>query len=321
MPTLIEEYEHVKKDGVVLQRYFGILKATGYDSVDFLQRMSTNDISVVKERGKYSITVLTNEKAKIIDIITVINVGDYVLIITSSDNNQAVMNWLCKYIITENIEISDVTLDYSVWFYIGSHVIDKLNKRYNISTNLNANAIYYDLCNEVLIYRDTTWDYLSAYCVLCKKEYIVSDELDLARISDATFDLLRVEYGIPLYGHEFTLNINPLEAGLDQFISYTKGCYIGQEVISRLNTYNKVQKKLIGLRFDNFSQKIHNAGKLYVSSTEVGFTTSHAWSHKLGKNIALGYLKESIDTEIIAFKNNQIESRIAVKVATLPFIK
>jgi len=45
------------------------------------------------------------------------------------------------------------------------------------------------------------------------------------------------------------MNINPLETNLEDFIDFKKGCYIGQEVIARLQTYNKVQKKLVGLKF------------------------------------------------------------------------
>ena len=59
------------------------------------------------------------------------------------------------------------------------------------------------------------------------------------------FTQLRMELGIPAFGYELTEDFNPLEAGLISHINFNKGCYIGQEVVARLNTYDKVQRKLV----------------------------------------------------------------------------
>ena len=60
-------------------------------------------------------------------------------------------------------------------------------------------------------------------------------------------EALRVENGLPRWGHELGDAYNPLEAGLTGSVSWTKGCYIGQEVVARLWTYHKVQRYLVGL--------------------------------------------------------------------------
>ena len=62
-------------------------------------------------------------------------------------------------------------------------------------------------------------------------------------------DAVRVSFGIPEYGPELGEPFNPLEAGLIGSVDFTKGCYIGQEVVARLDSYKKVQKYLVSLRF------------------------------------------------------------------------
>ena len=63
-----------------------------------------------------------------------------------------------------------------------------------------------------------------------------------------TWEALRIKAGVPVYGREMGESYNPLEAGLIGAIDFEKGCYIGQEVIARLDTYDKVQKILVSLK-------------------------------------------------------------------------
>ena len=72
---------------------------------------------------------------------------------------------------------------------------------------------------------------------------------------------------------------NPLEAGLKEFVSFTKGCYVGQEVVARLDTYDKVQKRLVGLQWDADSAPERGA-KLVLDGKQVGVVTSAATSSR-----------------------------------------
>jgi folate-binding protein YgfZ len=84
-------------------------------------------------------------------------------------------------------------------------------------------------------------------------------------------------------------DFNPLEAGLNSSISYDKGCYIGQEVVLRLNTYKKVQKHLMGIVVEEGSPDI--ATHLEVEGKDAGFLTSVVDSPLLGRPLALGYVR------------------------------
>ncbi len=82
-------------------------------------------------------------------------------------------------------------------------------------------------------------------------------------------EIHRIESGFPVYGRELIEDVNPLEAGLERFVSLTKGCYIGQEVIARLDTYKKLQKRLMGLLLGDDSCVVPGA-RVSVQERDVG---------------------------------------------------
>src|SRR5207253_6851098 len=111
---------------------------------------------------------------------------------------------------------------------------------------------------------------------------------------DACGEVFRLEQGIPLWGRELTNEIIPIEANLEEScIDYEKGCYIGQEVISRMKMSGQRNKKLCGLAAVHDSP-LEPGMKLFpmdAEKKEVGWITSATRSKRLGKEIALGYIK------------------------------
>ena len=108
-------------------------------------------------------------------------------------------------------------------------------------------------------------------------------------IGETAAEAVRVEQGMPCYGREMGEDYNPHEAGLLPFISFDKGCYIGQEVVVRLNTYRKVQKRLMGVAFDGERPELDSL--VEADGKQVGFITSVADSPALGKPLALAYVR------------------------------
>ncbi len=101
--------------------------------------------------------------------------------------------------------------------------------------------------------------------------------------------ILRIEAGIPRLGDDLDERVLPPEAGLEaRAISYTKGCYIGQEVMARIQTYGRVHRRLAGLRLKGPDLPAKGA-LLYHDQKEVGWVTSACASPRLGP-IALGYV-------------------------------
>jgi folate-binding protein YgfZ len=118
-------------------------------------------------------------------------------------------------------------------------------------------------------------------------------------IGDNAFQIIRVESGMPDYGTEITQDYNPYEARLTYAISFTKGCYTGQEVIARLDTYDKVQKYLMIIELNN---KISTPPPLeiFIEDESVGHLTSCTYNPITKKSVGLGFVKKmyTIDNDI-----------------------
>ena len=134
-------------------------------------------------------------------------------------------------------------------------------------------------------------------------------------------EMARIEAGIPRFGVDMDeTNLAP-EAGIEErAISYSKGCYIGQEVIARIRTYGQVAKSLRGLRFADSIKVLPKRGdRLYRGDTEIGYVTSAAASPTLKSNIALAYVRRDhneIGTELLV---RTASGNLAARIVPLPF--
>ena len=110
----------------------------------------------------------------------------------------------------------------------------------------------------------------------------------------SAFEMARIEAGIPRYGADMDETNLPLEAGLEsRAVSYSKGCYIGQEVLNRIHSIGQVTKELRGLRLaDDLPTLPQKGDKLMHAGKEVGYVTSALKSPALKINLALGYVRK-----------------------------
>ncbi|MDQ3623697.1 MAG: folate-binding protein YgfZ, partial [Verrucomicrobiota bacterium] len=123
-------------------------------------------------------------------------------------------------------------------------------------------------------------------------------------LDEPLLEALRIEAGIPRWGRELDEGTLPPEAGLDRtHIDYQKGCYIGQEVISRLKSIGRVNRRLCGF-LSQRDRPLQAGMELFVAtaaSASVGRLTSAAWSFSLEKPVALGYLERGApDGDLLA---------------------
>jgi folate-binding protein YgfZ len=132
--------------------------------------------------------------------------------------------------------------------------------------------------------------------------------------------LKRIEHGIPAFRKEITDFTNPLECGLSRYVSFTKGCYIGQEVIARLDAYDKLSKHMVGIQSDSeipSEGKLRNI-KITSENKECGFVTSGSVSDKYGY-IGLGFVKTVFLDYNKDYKIAANNSNINCKLLKLPF--
>ena len=318
--------------------YVGRVKGTGEDVLDLLHRLSTNAV-VSLEAGQGAPTVLTTDKGRILDLVTVLNLGDHILLLTGPQASQGVIEWIDKYTIVDDVEFEDVTSDTTMVSVIGPEAPDILA---SLSQSvIPAKAGIYPTGIELSAFAP----HQSARVAIAGVEgYIVRRDLaDLTRYevvvkahdSEAVWqeiigvgatpvgmevsEVLRVERALPGHDGELGESYNPLETGLWGSISFTKGCYIGQEVIARLDTYQKVQKHLVSFSFSP-DARIEAGVKLAREGREVGQVTSVVKVPTTGELIGLGYVrKEAAEVGTQISLSEEEGSWAKVEAQALPF--
>lgn len=139
------------------------------------------------------------------------------------------------------------------------------------------------------------------------------------RADEKEWNLLRIENGIPGWGRELTSDILPPEANLaERAIDYEKGCYIGQEVISRMKMSGQVRQRLCGL---NSKEALFAGMELRAEKKVIGRVTSAVFSSRMDSYIGLGMIKRGyfdIDTSLLA-SNEEVQTN--VRVVALPMLK
>lgn len=148
--------------------------------------------------------------------------------------------------------------------------------------------------------------------------------LDVPEVSEAAWDAFRVENGWPEYGRDVTIDNLPQETGLvPERVSFSKGCYTGQEVLARIHYRGKVNRKLRGIRTDGPSvgPPLHPGDELVAESRVAGSVTSavdspvHGW-------IGLAYLRREVepgDEVVVRSEGRETDTPIYARVVTLPF--
>lgn len=283
--------------GIIFIRHDrGVLRGTGADRLDLLHRISTNATRDLKP-GEEASTILTSDKGRITEILRVYALPESVLMVMLGRDVPAVRAWLDKYTIMDDFTTADATADYAVVGLYGEgarNVIAALTgaeppNAGSFVTGAGPTGEYY-------VSRDARIGGAGGFQIVVPTADVDALEHGLGQlgatpVDRATFDVLRVESGQPEMGRELSETYNPLEAGLTPMISWTKGCYIGQEVIARLDTYDKVQRHLVGLLFDAppadadaLQVEVPDAGK-------VGTVTSLAYSPRLDRTIGLAYVR------------------------------
>ncbi len=282
--------------GVYVDIGRGMVKASGEDVLDLLNRLSTNRVDNLRD-GEGAPTIFTNEKGRIIDLVYVLNLGEFVLLLTGGGAQGQVMEWVDRYTFIEDSELEDVTESMSMLSVVGTKASDLLEEVTGVElTGLGA----YGSCG---FESDGVRGWVVRMDVgeLPGFRMLVEDEdkqalLEKLSAHGATsagaeeWEELRVGAGVPVYGKELGESRNPLEAGLIGAIDFTKGCYIGQEVIARLDTYEKVQRALVSLRVEGSWEE---GDGLMLDGRRVGEITSMARVSDDGDSVGLGYVRLS----------------------------
>ncbi len=283
--------------------YQGRLRAAGKDALDLLNRLSTNQVLRLTP-GQGAPTILTTDRGRILDLVAVVNTGPDVLLLTSPGTQQAVIQWLDKYTIMEDLTVTDLTPATAMLCVVGPvgrAALEKLAGR-ELAGLAPFHTVMLRLHDHDVRVIHRPLGQLPAYDLVLEHPDASGSPVwegllaaGLTPLGLEAWDALRVQQGAPVHGQELGEEYNPLEAGLVGAISFTKGCYIGQEVIARLDTYQRVQKRLAMLRFSPQAPAVQGA-TLKHQGQPVGSVTSAATVPGSGELVGLGYVRAAAAT-------------------------
>ena len=272
----------------------GRIRAVGSDVLDLLNRLSTNEVISLSDSGGMP-TVLTNEKGRIIDLIIILDVGQYKLLMTGNGRVEIVKEWIEKYTFVEESYLEDITSETFLASILGpkaSEVIQdvfkvdcsKMELYQSVKASLNSLDIQLVRTDPL---KDEGFD---IFAPINLKEYVWDAFLDIGvvKLERKCFDRQRILRGIPVSGKELTEEHNPLEAGLTKCINFSKGCYIGQEVVARLDTYDKLKMNLVTVQ-SPADTELTDGDILRFSGKQVGHVTSVVSDARF--NIGLAYVR------------------------------
>src|SRR6266704_237731 len=275
------------------------LRVTGADRIRFLNGQTTNDVRKAGAEATQESCVL-NVKGHLDAHVFLTATPNDIWIDADQELRELLQTRLERYVIADDVTIEDVTDQFAL-FHVLADSEPKISGAKFCFRSRRLGIDGWDLWVEVARAEATKSALAAAYRATDESEW----------------EVLRIENGIPRWGRELTPEIIPPEANLAaRAIDYEKGCYIGQEVISRMKMSGQTRQRLCGLT----SEKALAPGmELRARTKMVGHVTSAVFSERMNAHIALAMIKRGytdIGTSLIALADG---TETSIRVGRLPF--
>ncbi|MBU6410198.1 MAG: hypothetical protein KGR98_07405 [Verrucomicrobia bacterium] len=319
------------------------LCVTGNDRVRFLHGQVTNHVKrLAAGQGCYA--AIVTAKGKMESDVNIFNLADEFLLDFEPGLAAAIARRLEKFIVADDVQIVDVAAHYGLLSVQGPKAGEAV-RGLGLFSEIPAarfdsvkisDAVFGEiyLANHARLASGR--ELASGTAVMAGFDlFVPADAIrpftaELAAAAERcggcqcgpeAFETARIERGIPRFGADMTTDNLPQECGIeDTAISYNKGCYIGQEVINRIHSIGRVQRRLCGLRLGAEPRKLPRAGDLLVAGgKEVGRVTSAAWSPALRGIIALGCVRREANAVGTALTVKSGGSDVPAMLVELPF--
>jgi folate-binding protein YgfZ len=303
----------------------GLLEASGGEAVVFLHNLTTNDIkNLAVDAGCEAF--LCNQTARVLAWLHVFRDApegkrDRLWLDLPPGLAGPVFAHLDKYLISEDVELTDRSGELGRLHLAGPEAPAVLQRV------LGAEALPGELLHQVrageAVVRRVEPLGLPGYDVVVRREQLGEMRSRLLECGarpagERAWEVLRVEAGTPVYGVDITENTFAPEVGRTrQAISYTKGCYLGQEPIVMARDRGQVQRTLLGLKLTG--NPVPAGSLVFREDKEVGRVTSSLFSPRLGRAIALAYIKRGSQQPGTVVEVAAEGGRQTAEVSALPF--
>jgi folate-binding protein YgfZ len=342
----------VEKEGWLLPKHFGnpgaeyqtvreavglidlpdraLLQFTGPDRVTFLQGMLSNDLRPLKMFDGQQAALLTQQGKVIADVRVLCAMNSLYLDFWEPLKDKIVAH-LNRYLVADEVEIADPSDNWHMLAVQGPQapaLLDELFGHGQLpSQPMQHGMVDFDgspICVvQASHFGEPGFDLVIATTAIA---HVAQQLTEKAKKFSATWvgeeaqEILRSEAGVPRYGVDFTEDNLLLEVGLENAVSFTKGCYLGQEVVERIRSRGHVNRKLLGLVL-NGRDPAATSESISAGNKEVGNITSSVYSPALGRPIALGYVHKDFWTPGTQLVIEHSGAAIQATVAELPFVR
>lgn len=269
--------------------HMGLIKIEGDKALPFIQKIATNDASKLEvNQGQYS--VLCNQNGGVVDDILVYRLPMFYLIVANASNTDKVLAWLKKHSSGQRIGLYE---NYCLLSLQGPEAVKVIEKTFHFS--LAALARNHTLWRRDLLFSRTGYTGEDGIEMLVAKKEVANIwqlfiDQGVQPCGLGARDTLRLEAGLPLYGHEYNEETSPLEAGYAWAVKFDKGDFIGRNALLKEKD-SGLKKKLVGLSLEGRAIPREGAEVLGVGRGEkIGVVTSGTFSPTFKKPIALAYL-------------------------------
>ena len=328
----------------------GRILVSGTEAVQFLNGLITNDMKTLAENS-WMPAAFPNVQGRLIASVRVVRLKDEgakgtgknacptFLIDTEAATHERVLKTIERFTLAGDFRVTNVTSETAMLSVQGSRAVEVvravIGDAAGIATN-QATQITWPRSDQsgdaagkvtrsVIVMRAShTGEDGFDFVVNTAEAVSLWDALQTAGarpVGHAALETLRIEAGLPRYGVDMDETNVVTEAALDVAVSYTKGCYVGQEIIARIKYRGHVAKKLTGLMCEQAVRVAVGAVINSAEGKEVGRVTSVTYSPHLGRTIALAYLKYDYLAPATSVKIISGEEELAAQVTDLPFVR
>jgi folate-binding protein YgfZ len=272
------------------------IELTGSERVPFLDGLVTPDIKVLTP-GTSAYALMLNEKSRVLGDLRVYAFPDSLVLDIEAAQKESILGLLNKARVSDDVEFRDLgstghiavhgpaagsVIDNTFGWDVRSLPLDafrtfSVDRHHtgHVARIRGTGEVGYAIWSPGASLADA-WDALS--------------RRGAAPIGRDAYEVLRIEAGTPRFGAEMGEDTLALEVAPESALSFTKGCYTGQEVVARGTYVGQIRRKVLGLRIDVDVPPVHG-NRVSNGGREVGSVTSAAWSPTLGWVIALALLR------------------------------
>ena len=303
------------------------LIATGPDYLDLLHRLSTGDVASLSP-GQGRPTVLTTAKGRIVERLFVHHGGERgVLSVAGRGAGSPVVEHLKRFTFAEQTGLEDATRTTFQLALVGPRAVAVLES-IDVEPPDRFGSREASIADVPVLVLGEDGHSADGFSVTGKLDAVgrswTALEAAVRRLGglaagDEALEAWRILRGLPASGHELTEEHNPLEAGLWDAVDFDKGCYVGQEVVARLRTYDKVSRSIVGLDLSDGGELPQPGAKLVDAERTVGQLTSVTTVPGRAGAAGLGYVKRRELRDGMTLRCGEADDAPYATVVELPF--